>query len=89
MIHKQAMKIDELAYTLNNISSDDKKPISEYTAAELVSEAQYVLQLFVNSAWGHINHEALSGYEGEDQQKWAQKQVRQLKTFIKKYRTAA
>jgi len=84
-IHKDAMKIDELAYTLGNISQDDKKPITAYTADEVVDEAKYVLNLFINSAYGHINHEALMGDEGADQQKWANRQVRQLRSFIKKY----
>jgi hypothetical protein len=79
------MKIDELAYTLNNISTDDKKAIADYTKVELIEEAKYVLNLFINSAYGHINHEALMGDEGADQQKWANRQVRQLRSFIKKY----
>ena len=84
-IHTDAMKIDELAYTLNNISQDDKKPITAYTADEVVDEAKYVLDLFINPSQGHINHDALIGEEGPDQQKWANKQVRQLRSFIKKY----
>ncbi len=84
-IHTDAIKIDELAYTLNNISTDDKKAIADYTKVELIEEAKYVLNLFINSAYGHINHEALMGYEGADQQKWANRQVRQLRSFIKKY----
>jgi hypothetical protein len=85
MIHTDAMKIDELAYTLNNISTDDKKPITDYSAVEIVEEARYVLSLFVDPGQSHINHEALIGDEGEDQRKWAKQQVRQLKAFIKKY----
>ncbi len=84
-IHTDAMKIDELAYTLNNISTDDKKAIADYTKVEVIEEAKYVLNLFINSAYGHINYEALIGDEGADQQKWAKRQVRQLRTFIKKY----
>ncbi len=84
-IHTDAMKIDELAYTLNNISTDDKKAVADYAASEVIEEAKYVLDLFINPSQGHINHDALIGEEGPDQQKWASKQVRQLRSFIKKY----
>lgn len=84
-IHTDAMKIDELAYTLNNISTDDKKAVADYAAFEVIEEAKYVLDLFINPSQGHINHDALIGEEGPDQQKWASKQVRQLRSFIKKY----
>ncbi len=84
-IHDEAMRIDELAYTLENISTDDRKPITDYSAADIVAEARYVLELFVNPAQGHINSEALAGDEGAEQQRWARQQVRQLRAFIKKY----
>jgi hypothetical protein len=84
-IHAEAMKIEELAYNLGNISHDDKKQITDYTVAEIVAEAKYVLGLFVDPNEGHINNEALRGDEGPDQRRWAQKQVRQLKAFIKKH----
>lgn len=84
-IVQSAMAIDELAYTLDNISTDDKMPVESYTDEQIVKEARYVLDLFINSAQGHINHEALSGDEGPQQQAWARKQVRMLKSFIKKF----
>jgi hypothetical protein len=84
-IYTDATKIDELAYNLGNISHDDKKQVTDYSAEEIVSEARYVLGLFINPNEGHINNEALRGDEGPDQRQWARKQVRQLKAFIKKY----
>ena len=84
-IHDEAMRIDELAYTLDNISTDDRKAITDYSAADIVAEARYVLELYVNPAQGHINSEALAGDEGAEQQRWARQQVRQLRAFIKKY----
>jgi hypothetical protein len=84
-IHAEAMKIDELAYNLGNISHDDKKQITDYTVDEIVNEAKYVLGLFLNPNEGHINNEALRGDEGPEQRQWARKQVRQLKAFIKKH----
>jgi hypothetical protein len=84
-IVKSAMAIDELAYSLDNISIDDKVAVDSYPDEQIVKEAKYVLDLFVNPSQGHINNEALMGDEGPQQQVWARKQVRQLKAFIKKY----
>jgi hypothetical protein len=84
-IVKSAMAIDELAYSLDNISTDDKVAVNSYPDEQIVKEAKYVLDLFVNPSQGHINNEALMGDEGPQQQVWARKQVRQLKAFIKKY----
>lgn len=84
-----ALKIDELAYSLGNIAHDDKRSIDSYTPAELVQEARYVLRLFIDPSEGHINSEAYMGDEGPQQRQWAQQQVRQLRAFIKKHKTAA
>jgi len=82
-ILKAAMAIDELANTLENISLDDKKPISEYTNAEIVHEAKYVLSCFHED--GHLNNEDYTGQNGEEQYKWAVGEVRKLNAFIKKF----
>lgn len=84
-IHAAAMAIDELAYTLDNIATDDRVAIDSYTDEQVISEAKYVLELFVDPGQGHINHEALNGAEGRQQQAWARKQVKLLKAFIRKY----
>jgi hypothetical protein len=84
-IIKSALAIEELAYTLDNISIDDKVSVESYTDEQIVNEAKYVLDLFVNPSQGHINHEAWIGDEGPEQKAWARKQVRQLKAFIKQY----
>ena len=47
-IIKAAMSIDELAYDLENISTDDKKKIEDYTDSEIINEAKHVLGLFVD-----------------------------------------
>jgi|APGre2960657423_1045063.scaffolds.fasta_scaffold92749_2 hypothetical protein len=80
-----AMAIDELAYNLENISTDDKRPLENFSNEEILAEAAYVLDLFVNPSQGHINHEALSGDEGPEQRVWARGQVRKLKALIKKF----
>jgi len=85
-IIKSALKIDELAYTLDNISNDDKKKVEDYTDNEIVYEAEYVLDLFTNPNESHWNAEDLRGENGTKQQKWARVEVRKLQTFIKKYK---
>jgi len=86
-IIKSALAIDELAYDLENISTDDKKQIEDYTDLEIVKEAEYVLSTFYES--GHINGDALAGeFDHTDDphgRKWARGEVRKLKAFIKKY----
>jgi hypothetical protein len=84
-IIKSAMAIDELAYTLDNISADDKKNIEDYTDSEILHEANYVLSLFISPHESHWNAEDLRGENGLTQQKWAKAQVSKLQSFIKKY----
>ena len=86
-IIKAALSISELAYSLENISQDDRKEISDYTDREILDEAGHVLGLFTNPNETHWNAEDLRGENGEEQQKWARTEVRKLVAFIKKYRT--
>jgi len=82
---KAALEIDELGYNLDNVSTDQKVSIEDLPDAEIVSEARYVLDTFINPMQGHINGQAYRGEEGPEQRRWAQGQVRKLKSFIKKY----
>jgi hypothetical protein len=84
-IIKSAVAISELAYTLDNISNDDNKKIQDYTDAEILHEANYVLGLFTDPFETHWNAEDLRGENGPAQQKWAKAEVRKLQAFIKKY----
>ena len=84
-IIKSAMAISELENSLDNISTDDKKQIEDYTDAEILHEAKYVLGLFINPNETHWNAEDLRGENGPEQQKWARAEVRKLKALIKKY----
>jgi hypothetical protein len=84
-IIKSAMSISELANSLDNISTDDKKQIKDYTDAEILHEAKYVLGLFTDPFETHWNAEDLRGENGPAQQKWARAEVRKLQSFIKKY----
>ena len=84
-IIKSALAIDELKNDLENIATDDKKEIDQYTDAEILKEAKYVLEMFLDGTNPHWNYEDLQGENGPEQQKWAQGEVRKLKAFIKKY----
>ena len=79
------MAISELEYVLDNISADDKKKIEDYTDAEILHEAKYVLGMFLDPWETHWNSEDLRGENGLAQQKWAKAEVRKLQAFIKKY----
>jgi hypothetical protein len=84
-IIKSALAIDELQNDLENIASDDKKEIDQYTDAEILVEAKYVLEMFLDGTNPHWNYEDLQGKNGPEQQKWARGEVRKLNAFIKKY----
>jgi hypothetical protein len=84
-IIKSAMSISELANSLENISSSDKNVLENYTDAEILHEAKYVLGLFTDPNETHWNAEDLRGENGPEQQKWAKAEVRKLQAFIKKY----
>ncbi len=86
-IIKDALKIDELAYNLDNISTDDKVKIEDIPDDEVIGEAVYVLNLFFEP--GHINNTALVGEpDGDYNRKWALSEIRKLRAFLKKYRKA-
>jgi hypothetical protein len=93
--HTSAMKIEELAYNLENITRDDSKRTgktitpNDLPVEDLVKEARYVLSLFIDPDEAHINREAYLGEEGPDQKKWARQQVKQLRAFVKKFGTGA
>lgn len=81
--HDEALKIYELRTSLENISTDDKKPISEYTQTQVVDEAKWVLNNFLS--YGCSLNEKYSGDEGPEAQREAKQEVAALKRFIKKY----
>jgi hypothetical protein len=85
----EVLDIDELTYTLENVSADDKRPLDSYSVEEVIAEAEYVLSTFFEP--GHYNGDAYSGEfeDGEYTQKWARGEVRKLKALIAKYSTVA
>ena len=80
---KSAMQIDELANSLRTIAGDDKKNVEDYTQAEVVAEAKWVLSCFLEG--GHLLNEALQGEDTPQEQRWARNQVSRLRRFIKRY----
>jgi hypothetical protein len=79
---KDALKINELAIDLENISTDDKKKITDYSIKEIVNEAKYVLSCY--NEGGHSLNEDLES-EDVELRKRARKEVKQLEKYIQKY----
>jgi hypothetical protein len=82
-IVKAVYEIDELIADFENICADDKKEIEDYTDAEIVHEAKYVVHTFYED--GHANNEEMMGEHGPERQQWARRQVDKLLALIKKY----
>lgn len=74
----------ELSINLENWLCDDLSlhDITDLTPRQIVVEAKYVLSTFFES--GHSNNDILNCESSEDR-KYAKKEVRALKAFIKKY----
>jgi hypothetical protein len=79
-----ALKSYELATSLENIASDDKKRLEEYSVAEVVKEAEYVLSCYYEG--GHCSNDELRGDAGPEARKTARREVRILTNYIKKYK---
>ena len=79
-----AKKVDELWYTLDNISCDDGCEIESYTDSQIIEEAKYVLSTYTED--GHVNQIMLEGdgRDGKVERKVALKECRQLRWFLKK-----
>ena len=80
---KDATKIFELENDLQDISNADNKNIEDYTQKEVVEEAEYILSCFYEG--GHMLNESLNS-EDKEERKDAEKEVKQLKNYIKKYK---
>jgi len=78
-----ALKCSELEHSLDIISTDDGKRIEDYTNAEIITEAQYVIGLFTEG--GTAQSESLSGDCGKESQRNARRELRELKAFLKKH----
>ena len=83
-IIKAATAIPEMQFAFECICTDDKKEPNDYTDSEVVAEAEY--RLYTYFEHGHINNDMRLGLESAEGKKVAQKDVRMLKAFIKKYK---
>ena len=84
-ILKAAERIYELQNNLEIIAIDDRKEIADYTDAEIVAEAEYVLSCFGES--GHALNDCLS-HEDRSVRDDAKRQMKALRAFISKYKKA-
>jgi len=85
-IVKAALAIPEMEYAFEIICADSRKEPDEFTDQEIVDEAEYRLSCFFES--GHDNNEARLGEFGKEEKSAASKNVRMIKAFLKKYKTA-
>ena len=77
-----AFKSYELHDSLDRISTDDGKAVEDYTMQQVLSEAYYVLSCFYED--GHVNNDLLNS-DIKDERQQALKEIKVLKSFIKKY----
>jgi hypothetical protein len=84
-IIKAALAIPEMQFAFECLCTDDKKEPNDYTDSEVVAEAEYRLYTYFEN--GHINNDMRVGRDTAEGKKTAQKDVRMLKAFIKKYKT--
>jgi hypothetical protein len=85
-IVEDAKKIPEMVFAFECICQDDKKEPNDYSDTQIVSEAEYRLYTYFEN--GHINNDMRLGRDTTEGKKIAQKDVRLLKAFIKKYKTS-
>ena len=90
-IVKAATAIPEMQYAFECICADDSKSQGrevtpeDYSDDELVSEAEYCLFTYFED--GHVNNDEMRLGNNPESNKIAQKDIRMLKAFIKKYKT--
>jgi hypothetical protein len=83
-IVEDAKKIPEMVFALECICQDDNKEPNDYSDAQIVAEAEYRLYTYFED--GHLNNDMRLGNCGAYDKKTAQKDVRLLKSFLKKYK---
>jgi hypothetical protein len=90
-IVKAALAIPEMKFAFECICADDNKTPSDYTDKEIIEEAKYRLSTYFED--GHMNNDMRTGdncshddLTGEQAQKIANKDIRMLQAFLKKYK---
>jgi len=90
-IVKAAKAIPEMQFAFECICADDSKSQGrevtpeDYSDDELVSEAEYRLSTYFED--GHVNNDEMRMGDEPESNKIAQKDIKMLKAFIKKYKT--
>ena len=91
-IVKAATAIPEMIFAFECICADDTQSQGrevtpeDYPDEELVSEAEYRLSTYFEN--GHVNNDEMRIGDDAECNKIAKKDIRMLKAFIKKYKTA-
>ncbi len=86
-IVRDAMKVSELWYQLSEvIAIDDDCEVDDYTDWDIVSEAMFVQNKYLDQSDCWIHREALEGKHGEEDRKGARRELRQLNRFLKKWK---
>lgn len=84
-ILKAAFKSSELHdHLVNVICVDDKIEPANLSVETIIHEARYVLSKYIGGE-GFDHEEEYQGYRGEEAQIYAIKEVRILRSFLKKY----
>ena len=81
---EHALEIDELYMQLADIDTADLEcEVHELSDYHIVMEALYKISCYQEG--GHILNEHLAGEDGKEAMLEARKNLKQLKTFVKKY----
>lgn len=84
-ILKAAFKSSELQdHLVNVICVDDKIKPENLSEQTIIKEAKYVLSKYIGGE-GFLQEEEYNGYCGEEAQENAEKEVRVLRSFLKRY----
>ena len=84
-IIKDMQHVDELIYSFENVLClDDNKTLEEYSNTEIIAEAEYILETY--KEYGHRNYYMVIGDNGKHEKQIALKEVKQLKSFLNKYK---
>ena len=85
-ILEDAFKSDELQQQLEEvIAVDDRVAVEDIPDATIIEEAHYVLGKFTGESGGFGQEDDYRGENGPEMKRWAVKNVKSLRTFIKKW----
>lgn len=82
---EDALAIPEVHYQLVELDAvDDKKDVSEYDDAFIISEVRFCLEKY-QAGSGFFHAEELAGERGKEAQVAAKAEVKAMEAFLKKY----